>query len=165
MTKVKKWTFERHGKKYFFLGADANGKNHFLESAHFDCGWYWGLGYIETFTNNRRPAEARDIDSHTHFDYLFFDGAKGCAFDVFKNYFPVTPLTDNEIWQLLELMKALYLARNYSDMIYRGGAHYTTNPAADVIRNDAEYKRINETVIPAMNKAVYRLLGGDDYEN
>ena len=46
-------------------------------------------------------------------------------------------------------------------MIYRGGAHYTKNPCADIIKNSEEYKRINESVIPSLLKKLYQILSED----
>lgn len=158
---VRKWVIRKFGYTCYFLGRDKYGKNHFLQNAKFDCGWYWGGGYIETYTNNKNPERAKDIATHTHFDILFLNNPCKNAFDSFKEYFPETPFTDSEIWKICELMKSFYIARNYSDMIYRGGAHYTSNPAAEIIKSEIEYKRINETVIPGIMKELYKILGNE----
>lgn len=147
-----------HGKKYYLLGEDSDGERYYLEEGHWDCSWYWGLGYVETYTNNMNPQLSRDISSHSHFDYMFLRGKK-CAYDEFKEFFADTPLTDKEIWTLVELMMSAYTCRKYSDMLNTGGSHQTTNPCASVIANATEYNRINEIVIPAILKEVYKLLG------
>ena len=82
------------------------------------------------------------------------------GFDKFKNFFVKTPFSDREIWQICELMKSFYICREYSDTINRGGAHYTTNPAADIIKTETEYRRINDTVIPAIAENLYKILEG-----
>ena len=153
-----KHSFSWHGKEYFYLGEDKNGEKNYLEKHYFDCGWYWGIGYIETFTNNRNPERSRDISSHTHFDYMFFNGRKN-GFDNFNDYFVKSPFTDAEKWKIIELMKSLYNCRNYSDMLYTGGSHYTSNPVK-CIKNKSEYKRINKVVIPALNRELYKILKG-----
>ena len=51
-----------------------------------------------------------------------------------------------------ELMKSIYTLREYSDFIYRGGAHITSNPCKNDIKNDDEYKRINKVIIPSLLK-------------
>lgn len=160
-----KRVFEWHGDTYYYLGTATDGTNYFYQKAKFDCGWYWGIGYVESFTNNNYPWRARDIDSHTHFDYLMeqqmhpYGGRMGW-FDGFKNIFHETLLKDSEIWKVLEIMKSLYTARAYSDMLYRGGSHYTSNPVAGTIKNDAEYERINKVVIPALSEKLYSILDG-----
>ena len=156
---MKKHIVNVFGKKHYYLGSDAAGTKYYLQAAKFDCGWYWGGGYVETFTNNRNPEESRDISSHQHFDSLIFN-RKNNGFDNFKNLFVNNPFTDEEIWTLCELLKSFYIMREYSDCIYRGGAHYTTNPAKDTIKNETEYKRINEIVIPEIWDHVYEILGG-----
>ena len=55
-------------------------------------------------------------------------------------------------------MKSFYIAEEYSEMLYRGGAHYMANPISDIIKNEAEYKRINEKVIPEIMKELYKIL-------
>lgn len=155
-----KYKMHKFNHDCYYLGQDENGTNYFLENATFDCGWYWGGGYVETYTNNRNPAIAKDISSHQHFDGLFFNNPRKNGFDAFKEFFKITPFSDKEIWTICELMKAFYTARNYSDMIYRGGAHYTNNPAAETIKNENEYKRLNEKVIPAIMDELYKILEG-----
>ena len=158
---MKKQNFEWHGKKYFLLGTDKNGIKYYLQEAQWDCGWYWGGGYIETFSNNRCPKISKDIASHQHFDGLFFGKNKN-GYDMFKDFFDATPFDNSEIWTIIELMKTFYIMRHYSDTIYRGGSYYTSNPVADIIKNDTEYDRINKTVIPAINEAIEKLLSEDD---
>lgn len=154
---MNKRTTTAFGKIIFLLGADENGTLYWLEQATWDCDWYWGGGYVETYINNKCPSMSRDIDSHQHFDGMFLKGSK-CAFDMFKEFFVETPFTDKEIWQICELMKSFYIARKYSDMLHCGGAHYTTNPARETIKNEAEYNRINKVVIPEIMKSLYDIL-------
>lgn len=154
---TKKHTNFAFNKDIYLLGQDADGINYWLEAASWDCDWYWGFGYIETYTNNNNPSMSKDIDSHSHFDSLPNNQNKN-LYDAFKEKFVVTPLSDKEIWTLCELMKSFYISKNYAEMLYTGGAHYTTNPCKDTIRNDKEYNRINKIIIPAICKEVYALL-------
>lgn len=155
---MKKKTFEWRGKKYYLLGEDADGDRFYLEEAHWDCGWYWGGGYVETFTNNRFPENSKDISSHMHFDGLFFKQPRKNGYDAFKEFFAETPFTDSEVWEILELMKSFYIARGYSDFLYLCGAHYTSNPCGVVIKNEEEYDRINKVVIPSLMEELYKIL-------
>jgi len=157
---MNKKTFEWHGRKYYLVGVDKYGDPVYLEEARWDCNWYWGLGYLETFTNKKNPKLSRDISSHTHFDTEVLNArrtGKG-MFEDFMDKFPETPLNRQEIWQLLELMSAAYSCRRYSDMLYTGGAHITENPVKMIIQNEEEYDRINKKVIPAIMDKVYTLL-------
>lgn len=167
MNPKKKFSMEKFGKKCYFLGQSRDGTNYFIEEAKWDCGWYWGGGYIESYTNNNNPVLSKDIESHSHFSTMFFGRNKN-AFDAFKEFFINNPFTDDEIWQICELMKSFYIAREYSDMLYLGGAHYSTNPAKDAIQNNKEYKRISKEVIPTIMEDLYTILedkqasSGDD---
>lgn len=155
---MDKKVFAWHDKKYYLLGQNSDGERYYLEQGHFDCGWYWGLGYIKTFPNNKNPHLSKDITQHTHFDYLFFKDRARNGYDKFKDFFVETPLSDNEIWTLVELMESAYTCRTYSDMIHSGSSNYSANPCRYIIPNNTEYNRINTEVIPAILKEVYKLL-------
>lgn len=45
-------------------------------------------------------------------------------------------------------------------MIYRGGAHYTSNPAKEDIQNTEEYGRINKKMIPSIMEEAYKIMEG-----
>ena len=154
---MKKRKTHAFGKDIYLLGEDKEGILYWLEEARWDCDWYWGLGYVETYTNNKNPSISRDINTHQHFDRLFLNGPS-CGFDNFKNYLIETPFNDSELWKIMEIMKTLYTLREYSDTLNRGGSHYTSNPCKDIIKNDDEYNRINKVVIPALNKELYKIL-------
>jgi len=47
-------------------------------------------------------------------------------------------------------------------MLHCGGANYTSNLAKDDIVCEAEYKRINEDVIPAILAKLYEIIGEEE---
>lgn len=154
---MKKRIEKAFGKEIYLLGKDSEGILYWLEEPRWDCGWYWGCGYVETYTNNKNPQNARDINSHQHFDGLFFNKNKH-GFDVFKEFFAESVLSDKELWQLMELMKTIYTLKETAEVLGRGGSHYTTNPCKEIIINQDEVKRINEIVLPALFTAVKDIL-------
>lgn len=154
---MNKQTTEAFGKEIYLLGKDKEGILYWLEEPKWDCGWYWGCGYVETYTNNKNPSKARDIESHQHFDGLFFNKNKN-GYDNFKEFFDETTVTDKELWTLLEVMKTIYILKETAEVLGRGGSHYTSNPCRDTITNTEEVKRINEVVLPALFEAVRRIL-------
>ena len=158
---MKKEKTKAFGKDIFLLGKDKEGTKYWLEAASWDCGWYWGFGYVETYTNNNCPHIAKDIESHQHFDGLFFNKNKN-GYDAFKEFFAEYTITDKELWKLLELMKTFYALKETAEVLSRGGAHYTSNPCSEIIKNDAEVNRINKTVLPAIFNEIYNILGGDE---
>ena len=141
-------------KAGYLLGTK-DGETYYLEKASWDCDWYWGFGYVKAYHGKCTSDKA--WRGHQHFDTLFLGTGK-CV-EGFKSFFDETPLTDREIWTLLELMQSFYIARRYSDMLCVHSAHITVNPAKDSIVNDAEYERINKEMIPAICEQVYKLLG------
>lgn len=56
------------GKKIYLLGINEYNTKYWLEEPKWDCGWYWGFGYIETYTNNNNPLNSKDISSHQHWE-------------------------------------------------------------------------------------------------
>lgn len=157
MKKISKKTINKFGEHYL-LGVDADGVKHYLEKPSFDCGWYWGFGYIHTFTYNNKPELSRDISRHYHFDSF---GKSTNMFDGIRKTFVSFVLDEKELWTLCELMKTAYILRDYSDTLHRGGAYYTKNPCRELIKNDDEYNRINNTVLPAIFDQVKKLLTED----
>jgi hypothetical protein len=149
MEKKKSHAF---GKDTYLLGKGKDGNYYWLEEGKWDCNWYWGIGYVKTYKDILNPNMAKDISSHQHWDGLF------PTYDKFNDFFEETVLNDKEKWKLLELMKAIYIARHYSDMLYIGGAHYTNNPCKEDIHNEDEYNRINKVMIPKMLEKVYEIL-------
>ena len=150
------------GRKNYLLGEDADGIKHYIEEPNFDCGWYWGGLYIETFTNNRQPERSKDISSHSHFDSMFLkcDGAFGP--EVFKRIFKKTVFnSDKEMWRLLELARTFYTLRKAADLFHIGGSHVTHNDCYDVIKDQKMYEEIVKVKLPAVISEIMNLLGGD----
>lgn len=147
---MKKETKVIGDKRYFLLGINQDDEKVWLEEASWDCDWYWGLGYIEIFDK-----DYTDISCHTHFNNLFL---KGNIPENWEKYFKESPLSKDEMWTILELMRSLYIAKEYSEMLYIGGANISESKNKDIIKNNNEYKRINEIVIPKLLKDIYSLL-------
>ena len=154
---LKKKTTYAFNKKIYFLGQDKNGINYYLEAPSWDCGRYWGFGYIETYTNNNNPAKAKDINSHQHFTNLFFNKNK-CAYDVFKEFFASTPLNDNEIWLLLDYMKTFYTLKESAALFGRGYAFYTSSAKLDILKNKKIADAINENYLTDLFVEIDKLL-------
>lgn len=169
--RIEKRTSRAFGKDIFLLGEDQYGKLMWLEAPKWDCGWYWGFGYVETYTNNAHPSRARDIDGHSHFDGLvgyqeYYDHEKGCfrkgeyIHNVYDSPKLVkTTFTSKEGWELSELMKQFYLLREMAEFCHkdRPGCNITTSPVEHGTMT-AWYKHINEVMIPKITAEVMRML-------
>lgn len=157
---LNKEVSQAFGKKIYLLFQDDEGTNHWLEEPKWDCGWYWGFGYVETYTNNNNPSRSRDIESHQHFDGFFMKEIDGkFIHNIYDNpKITRTTFTEKEGWILSELMQSFYTLRKTAEMFHTGGAHITTNPVKEVLQRPDLEKEINEVMIPAVTKAVTELL-------
>ena len=149
---AKKKVWKPFNKKWYYLGV-LNGEKIYLEEGSWECGWYWGLGYVESY-----DSKIRDISMHTHFDSLFFSGPSN-GWDNFKSKVTDCPLTDHELWNLMELMKTLYTLREAAEVFHRGGSHYVTHKKEGRIVKQTVYaKKINEKLIPELLSMVYDII-------
>lgn len=142
---------------HYLLGEDENGLKYWLEEPTFNCGWYWGLGYIHTFTNNRQPTRSVDIRSHEHFDskvmnYGYVDG--------YLNFFKKSVLDRHETYRLFELMECAYTLSKMAGICERGSAWVSKNDCYDTLKDQDLYLEIIKKKLPAVISAICNLLGG-----
>lgn len=142
---------------HYLLGKDKNGQYVWLEKESWDCGWYWGFGYLHTFTNNAHPERANDIDSHTHFDSIFMKGSH-YAKKMFEEYFVETPLTDDEMWILCDYMMTYYTLKKTAELFHHGYSYQTSKAYIDTLKSEAQSDRINHEILPDLFKRIADLL-------
>jgi hypothetical protein len=147
------------GKKIYFLGTGKDGKNYYLVAPSWDCGWYWGFGYVQSFTNNKRPNLSRDISSHQHFDGLFF-GKGETAFDVYKQFFSRSSLSDNDIWKLCDFIKTFYALKEMAAIAGRGCSHFTERAKLETLKDLDMVKTINEIMLPVLFSKIDEMFQG-----
>lgn len=152
------------GKKVYLLGLGKDGCHYWLEGPSWDCGWYWGFGYVETYTMDTSPSYSQDIASHQHFDCLFLKGPKDC-YSMFTEFFDKTPLNEKEIYQLLELMETFYTLRKTAEVFVRGGSRITENQFKGLIKNERHAKELNTIVIPPIVYGACKLLTPDHIQH
>lgn len=148
-------------KKCYLLGKDKDGINYWLEAPSWDCGWYWGFGYVETYTNNKSPEKARDIASHQHFDGLFLRGPQ-CARDMFKDFFVETPLNDKEIYELTDYMMTYYSLRKVAELFKHGYSWQTEKAKINSLQNKDQEDLVNKSWLPEVFKRINSLLSPDE---
>jgi hypothetical protein len=156
MDYTKKHTSRAFEKDVYFLGLK-EGIPLWLEEPKWNCGWYWGCGYVETYTEPNKPSQSRDIDSHSHLDSMFktspFYDEKGCAEEI---GFQAPHLTQKDRWKLADLFKTMYTLQEAAAVIGRGSSHITT---VDSFGADKEMaKNINEVKLPEVFKAIRDIL-------
>ena len=161
---MKKKMTRVFGKEIYLLGRDVDGINYWLEEPSWNCDWYWGFGYVRTYTNNNSPERSRDIVSHQQFGSLFLKRPNELPqswHDFFKSG---TPLSNEEIWSLMELMKTAYTLREVAGIYHRGGSHISENPCKSALKNAARAQEINQDLLPTIFEAIKRILT-DSNEN
>ena len=152
---------EAFKKKVYLLGTFRDGHNFWLEEPKWECGWYWGFGYVETYT----------IQSHQHYDglcfkkYEYYDHKKGC----FQQGEYIHKLSDRpdvvacslierEQWILSDLMKMAYTLKKTAELYRQGNAHLTSHELVPQLKRPDREKEINEIELPAIFAQIEKLL-------
>jgi hypothetical protein len=104
------------GKIKSDAGTFADGENVWLEKHKWDCGWYWGFGYL----GNK--------NCHFHFDSLLYinDGkgsVKYCASDLFES----TNISDSDWWIIRDLFVQAYALHKAAEVYQRTLYHPIKN--------------------------------------
>ena len=142
---------------HYLLGEDENGLKYWLEEPTFNCGWYWGLGYIHTFTNNRQPTRSVDIMSHEHFDSKFM----GYGYvDGYLKFFKKSVLDRHETYRLFDLMECAYTLSKMAGICERGSGWISNNDCYDTLKDQDLYLEIIQKKLPAVISEICNLLGG-----
>lgn len=158
-------------KNVYLLGTDEDGVRYWLEEPKWDCGWYWGFGYVETYTRNSLPSRAKDCDSHQHIDSGFlgsqevYNHDKGCFVkgEYIHNLYNSPKFTNTTFdektgWVLSELFQEFYTLKKVAELFHTGGAHVTTSPVKDLLTKPDYEKHINEVLIPAITAKIIEIL-------
>lgn len=160
MKKIQKQKSHAFGKDVYLLGKDKFGEYLWLEAGSWDCDWYWGFGYVETYTNNNNPHLAKDIQSHSHIDgHIFKKGENGDYIHTWNDNpdLEETVLTESESWEFSDLMKSFYTLRETASLYHQGNSHLTAGVEITLKNKQAE-KRINEKEIPVIMERIYEIL-------
>ena len=115
----------------------SKGDRIYIDKHSFDCGWYWGFGYIG------------NAHMHTHFDSVFLKGANDIKMP--SELFVVPKYTDKEWWLILDLFKQAYTLKQCAE-VYQYGGHYITNEHTQLIKNDELADKINSDLEKVLNK-------------
>ena len=150
-------------KDCYLLGMDDQGVRYWLESPSWDCNWYWGFGYIETYTLNDFPNISKDINTHQHWDGFLGEGkSKKSDYDYCHHInesrcFVETVLTDEESWEISDLMSRFYTLKEMANIFHSGTSRLTSNTLHKT-KNDDFMKWINELELPALMDRVIKIL-------
>lgn len=151
-------------KEKILLGK-VDGKSIFLSPPSWDCGWYWGFGYLGNrnchyHVSNIRRVETYNFDKSV-WQYEFLDFFEGLKRHFDSDTFILKE--DSNIWKLAELFATFYTLKESTEVLGRGGSHLCSNPLSDIIKNPDEVKRLNEVVLPQIFDAIYNILTNENH--
>lgn len=136
-----------------FLGTNIDNKRIYLTAPSWDCGWYWGFGYLGNTT------------CHYHVDGLKTDkGIYGVRFrtlfDGFKEHFKTFIVKDDkDLWRLCDLFESFYTLQRSAELFHRGYSHCTDRvECKNQIKNDDYYNNINGVMLPIIFDEIYQIL-------
>jgi len=144
------------GKKYL-LGSGTDGTHYDLLAPSWDCGWYWGFGYVQS------------KGSHEHIpgflgEQVYYEkGERKESYYIHNIYdsprLEKVTFTEKEGWQLSELFKQFYLLKNMAEFCHRSkpNCHITTSPV-DHGNMSGWNQHINNVMIPKITAEVLRIL-------
>ena len=123
-----------------------------LYAPTFDCGWYWGFGYLgnknchyhlKSYHLDRGFGEYRDISMFDAFkkDYILCDALQN----------------DSTLWTFCELVQTAYSLLAVAEIFSRGGSHQCKNPCQELLKNPDMYEHINFVLLPALFKEIDKL--------
>lgn len=128
------------GKKYL-LGEDKDGTKYWLKEPSWDCGWYWGFGYIETKYSHQHA---------TNFYQEFFNPHEDN-----NPILETRTFTEDEGYKLSELFEEFYTLKKAAEMWGRGGCHITKG---FIPKKAGLVQEINETLIPMVTEKIIEIL-------
>ena len=122
-------------KDKLYLGNTTQYGRLYLSKHSWDCGWYWGFGYI----GNSRL--------HMHIDSLI-----GAEYDIRSIFDKGSPITQNQWWIIRDLFTQAYALKKAAE-VYQHGGHQTTKPGiTDCIKNLEMAAQINKDLEIVLNK-------------
>lgn len=102
----------------------------------WDCGWYWGFGYI----GNK--------DLHFHIESLITAPNPCLASELFFE----TKLTDVQWWVIRDLFMQAYALKRAAE-VYRYGGHQTSAPGiTDILKNPEKTAQLNADLEIVLDK-------------
>lgn len=152
----------RKYKDKLYLGR-VNNKRIYLSKPSWDCGWYWGFGYLG---NSRCHYHVSGLkEKITYFrdkdDNPRREVVTKCLFLGFKEHFDNGSFIvkdEKDIWKLCELFETYYKLKETAAILYKGHCNIADeSPLVDVIKDvDYAYK-INNVILPKVFDEIYKV--------
>lgn len=135
--------------KGYYLGISTDGLKIYLKKPSWDCGWYWGFGYLDGYNAKGKPT----LKLHTHFDTMFLDTSEHIwGVDKIKQYFKTIELDDRSLWKLCDYMKSFYTLRDAAEVLFRGNSNITSR--VENIASTSLSATINHEILPDLFRKI-----------
>jgi hypothetical protein len=115
-------------KDRIYLGKDLHNESIYLYKHNWDCGWYWGMGYLGNNNN------------HYHFKSYLDDTLYYSVYKVFSK----TWLSQDQWHVLLDLFKQAYSLKAVAKTYRYGGRVATLKGITDILINKTKEDAINK---------------------
>ena len=158
---LKKKIVRAFRNTHYLSGQHDDGVKWYLRKSTWDCGWYWGFGYLDSFTNNACPEKSKDIAGHTHLSSLMFELC-GSGVGALKNRFKERVLADDELFRFVDYAKSAYALKEAAELFGRGHSNYTEKAKIDGLVKPDWVKEINEKMIPEIDAEIEKMLSPDE---
>lgn len=135
-----------------------DGQNIYLSPPSWDCGWYWGFGYIGNNNCHYHLEGLKKIDTYDFEAKKFNTKIVDLHTGLIEHFGDTLKIKTSDLWSFVELVETAYHLRETAEILGRGGSHYTTNPCKDLIINKEETERINNVVLPQIFEEIYKIL-------
>lgn len=153
-------------RKYekIYLGSVKGKGRIYLTPPSWDCGWYWGFGYLGNSRNHYHVDGLKEKITYHHVGgekpQIVRDVKRMCLCDGFKQEFGKSFIVkdDEEIWKLAELFETFYLLRETAELFGRGGCNVSENPLSGLLKNEECVNKINSELLPQVFEQIYRIL-------
>lgn len=123
-----------------------------LYAPTFECGWYWGFGYLGNKNCHYHLKNYKQIAG-------FSDYRSISMFDAFKMDYTLCDVLQNDttLWTFCELTQTAYSLLAVAEIFSRGGSHQSKNPCQELLKNLDMYEHINFVLLPALFKEIDEL--------
>ena len=130
----------------------------YLSPPSWDCGWYWGFGYLRNKNCHYHVDGLTKIETYNSEAKVFTTESVNLYDGFIKHFGNTLKVRKSDLWTLVELFSTFYKLKETAEVLGCGGSNYTTNPAKDLIINTEEVTRINNVVLPQIFEEIYKIL-------
>lgn len=125
-----------NGDNYYYLGrGKEDGIYYFLQEPSFDCGWYWGVNYLEGF-ERLDLSRVDDIEFHEHF--MNYSSYRNQSWHDWLLKEVDSPLSEKDRWLIMEIAASLNVITKYMELSYIGGSNMTESNKVKAILQDED---------------------------